>query len=108
MSTRTRTARVREVEPLDGFLLRLLFDDGTSREVDLEPELWGPMFEPLEDPALFRQVRVDEGWGRSSGRTAPTSTRMRCTTRTRGLCLKSVPPPSQVRRLLQASGAADP
>ena len=32
MSTRTRTARVQEVEPLDGFLLRLVFDDGKGEQ----------------------------------------------------------------------------
>ena len=34
------------------------------REIDLEAELWGPMFEPLrDDPELFRQVHVDEELG---------------------------------------------
>lgn len=64
MSTRTRTARIRSVEPLEGFVLRLDFDDGTTRDVDLEGELWGPVFRPLrDDPQLFRQVRVDEELG---------------------------------------------
>jgi hypothetical protein len=63
MSTRTRTARICSVEPLEGFVLRLLFDDGTVRDIDLEAELWGPVFEPLRDPQLFRQVRVDEEFG---------------------------------------------
>ena len=64
MSTRTRTARIRSVEPLEGFVLQLGFDDGTTREIDLEDELWGPVFEPLrQDPELFRQVRVDEELG---------------------------------------------
>ena len=64
MSTRTKTARICSVEPLEGFVLRLGFDDGTTREVDLEAELWGPMFEPLlEDPELFRQVQVDQELG---------------------------------------------
>ena len=64
MSIRTRTARIRSVEPLEGFVLRLAFDDGTVREIDLEAELWGPVFEPLRnDPQLFRQVRVDEELG---------------------------------------------
>jgi hypothetical protein len=39
MSTRTRTARIRSVEPLEGFILRLGFDDGTVGEIDLEAEL---------------------------------------------------------------------
>ena len=40
------------------------FDDGSVREIDLEAELWGPVFEPLRhDPQLFRQVRVDDEAG---------------------------------------------
>jgi hypothetical protein len=63
MSTRTRTARIQSVEPLEGFVLRLGFDDGSVRKIDLEAELWGPVFEPLRDPQLFREVRVDEELG---------------------------------------------
>lgn len=45
-----RTVRIRSVEPLDGFVVRLSFTDGT--------------FEPLRaDRELFRQVRVDEELG---------------------------------------------
>lgn len=58
------TVRIRSVEPLDGFVVRLSFTDGTTREIDLEGELWGPVFEPLRaDRDLFRQVRVDEELG---------------------------------------------
>jgi hypothetical protein len=64
MSIRTRAARIRTVEALGGFVLRLCFDDGSEREIDLEAELWGPVFEPLRaDPQLFRQVRVDRELG---------------------------------------------
>jgi hypothetical protein len=60
----TQTVRIRSAEPLGGFVLRLSFEDGTEREVDLEDELWGPMFESLrENPELFRRVRVDEELG---------------------------------------------
>ena len=37
----------------------LRFQDGTTGEVDLAPELEGPVLEPLRDPALFKQFRVD-------------------------------------------------
>ena len=64
MSTRTRTSRITSVEPLDGFVLRLGFDDGTTRDVDLEGDLWGQVFEPLRrDRQLFRQVSVDAELG---------------------------------------------
>ena len=56
--------RIRAVKPLHDFVLRLYFDDGSERQVDLGPELWGPIFTPLrESPELFRQVCVDEELG---------------------------------------------
>lgn len=33
--------------------------DGSSGEVDLRPVLRGPVFEPLHDPAYFRQFTLD-------------------------------------------------
>ena len=50
---------VTEAEPLEGHQLRLRFDDGSERVVDLAGVLWGEMGEPLRDPEYFRQVRVD-------------------------------------------------
>ncbi len=56
--------RIRAVEPLDGFTVRLHFTDGTEKMIDLEPYLHGPIFEPLRnDPAFFRSVRVDSQLG---------------------------------------------
>ena len=45
--------------PVDDSTLRLLFDDGVEREVDLSDAMSGPMGEPLRDPEFFRRVRVD-------------------------------------------------
>jgi hypothetical protein len=63
MTTQATRIRIETVEPLDGYALRLGFSDGSSRDVDLESELWGPVFEPLRDPDVFRQVRVDDELG---------------------------------------------
>lgn len=53
---------VTSVEPLDGYVLRLSFDDGTTRDIDVEWLLAGPVFEPLlSDPEMFRKVRVEGG-----------------------------------------------
>ena len=51
---RTSQVRIVDVEPLHDYTLRLDFSDGTSREIDLEPELWGPILEPLRDVTEFR------------------------------------------------------
>jgi hypothetical protein len=52
--------RVTFVEPLEGYRLRLTFNDGVMTEADFSDELRGPMTEPLRDPGYFRQVRVDD------------------------------------------------
>jgi len=57
-----RLVRVRAVEPLGGFRVRLEFEDDTRKEIDLEPYLHGPIFEPIRsDPAVFRSVKVEGG-----------------------------------------------
>jgi hypothetical protein len=56
--------RIKTVEVLEGFTVRLGLSDGSEKTVDLTPYLHGPIFEPLgRDPALFRQVTVDEELG---------------------------------------------
>lgn len=55
--------RVTELEVLDGYRLRVGFSDGARRVIDLANELSGPVFEPLRDPRLFRQVRLDDELG---------------------------------------------
>lgn len=50
--------KVVEVRPLEGYKLWLRFQDGVSGTVDLSGELWGPMFEPLKDSALFAQATI--------------------------------------------------
>jgi hypothetical protein len=52
--------RIVSVGTDQGYMLHVLFDDGSSGEVDLSVRLFGPIFEPLRDPLLFAQVRVDE------------------------------------------------
>ena len=39
--------------------LRLAFNDGTRKTVDLAPLLAGLVFEPLRAPAYFAQVQLD-------------------------------------------------
>ena len=57
-----RLVRVRTVEPLEGFRVCLKFEDDTQKEIDLEPYLHGPVFEPIRsDPAVFRSMKVEGG-----------------------------------------------
>ncbi|MFZ2421006.1 MAG: DUF2442 domain-containing protein [Anaerolineae bacterium] len=45
------------------YVLNVRFDDGVERTIDFEPILLGPLFGPLRDLHLFRQVRVDRDLG---------------------------------------------
>jgi len=40
------------------YVLRVRFSDGVTKDVDLESELWGEVFELLKDESLLRQARV--------------------------------------------------
>ena len=51
--------RVIDVKYLQDYQLQLSFNDGTTKMVDLESELSGPIFEPLRDKLFFRQVKVN-------------------------------------------------
>jgi NurA-like 5'-3' nuclease len=50
---------VTNVSYLAGYKLGIEFDDGVTKEVDLEDELYGEIFEPLKDIDLFKQVEVN-------------------------------------------------
>ncbi len=49
-----------EAEVCGSHILRLLFDDGTGKVVDLSSKLTGPIFEPLRSPQYFALVSIDE------------------------------------------------
>jgi hypothetical protein len=40
-------------------VLRLAFNDGVRKMVDVAPLLAGPVFEPLRDPAYFARAALD-------------------------------------------------
>jgi hypothetical protein len=51
---------VTTVRVLGGYELELTWADGLVTTIDVEPYLYGPVFEPLRrDPAVFATVTVD-------------------------------------------------
>jgi len=52
--------RIISVRALEAHQLEIVFSDGTRGVVSLKDRLFGPMFEPLRDESVFRQVAVDE------------------------------------------------
>jgi hypothetical protein len=50
---------VTAVDYIDGYKLRLAFEDGSVKDVDLAPYLDGEVFEPLKDQRSFRSARLN-------------------------------------------------
>jgi hypothetical protein len=51
--------RIVQVDACGGHLLRLAFNDGLQKTVDVCPLLWGKVFEPLRDPSFFAKAKLD-------------------------------------------------
>lgn len=61
MNERDRTPGVVGVAVIRPHVMRLLFDDGVVRDLKYMPgEARGSLLLPLDDPAYFAQVRVDD------------------------------------------------
>ena len=50
---------VTRVQVVGHYVLDLSFDDGTRKRVNLQRELYGPIFEPLRNAAYFAQAYLD-------------------------------------------------
>lgn len=50
---------VTDVSYIEAYRLRVEFNDGVVKEIDLLGELHGEVFEPLKDMKFFQQVRVN-------------------------------------------------
>ena len=55
--------RVTDARHVGGYRIWLRFADGLSGEIDLERELWGPVFLPLKDVVEFAKLRVEPDFG---------------------------------------------
>ncbi len=54
--------RIQKVRLLGNSWVLLEFENGTKKKVDLEPFLYGPIFETIrQDKAVFRQIHIENG-----------------------------------------------
>ncbi len=51
--------KVTEAEYAGDYKIHLTFNDGTKSTVDLEPHLWGEVFEPLKDKKVFQNFHLN-------------------------------------------------
>ncbi len=52
--------KIIEAHYRNDYTVWLRFEDGVEGEVDLEAELWGDIFEALQDKAVFKTLRFDQ------------------------------------------------
>ena len=52
--------KLESAEYVADYRIRLRFADGRHGVIDLTEELWGEVFEPLKDTAVFRRFRLDK------------------------------------------------
>jgi hypothetical protein len=53
---------VKEIEYKEKYIYRIVFDDGTSGDVDFSEYIGkGPVFEPLRDLDFFKRAVIDGG-----------------------------------------------
>lgn len=51
--------KIKSVAAPELYKIHVVFADDSEQVIDLEPVLFGPMYGPLRDPALFHGVKVD-------------------------------------------------
>ena len=68
-----RILKVVSAEVVGAYSLLVTFNDGVTKQVNVRPLLWGPVFEPLLDPARFAEMRVGSDVRRDdlAGRRGP-------------------------------------
>lgn len=47
------------VTPLDNYFLRVVFDNGETKDFDVKPYIRGQWYSALADPAYFHRVRAN-------------------------------------------------
>jgi len=53
------TPKIKSAVHIEGYRLKVTFEDGKSGVLDLSDQLWGEVFEPLRDIAEFKNFQVD-------------------------------------------------
>ena len=53
--------KLKQVQPLDDYMLKLFFEDGVERFFDVKPYLDKGFFKELKDVSLFNSVKLQMG-----------------------------------------------
>ncbi len=59
-----KLVRIKSIEPVRDFIVSVTFADETEREINLEPYLYGKVFEEIRrNPNVFQAMKIDERMG---------------------------------------------
>ena len=53
------TPKLSKAEYIEGYKIKVSFEDGAVGIIDLDGDLWGEVFEPLKDLSNFRAFKFD-------------------------------------------------
>jgi hypothetical protein len=51
--------KVIDAKYVEGFKIKLKFNDGKTKVVDFKDQLWGGIFEPLKDVEYFKKFKLN-------------------------------------------------
>jgi hypothetical protein len=51
--------KVQKANYVKDFIIHFQFNNGVSKDINLESELWGEIFEPLKDVNLFKKFKLN-------------------------------------------------
>jgi hypothetical protein len=54
-----KTIKVIEAKYVDGYRIKLKFDDGKNKTIDFKDQLWGEIFQPLKDIHYFKKFKLN-------------------------------------------------
>ena len=57
----TKINNIVNVEVLGNYFLKVTFDDGIQKTIDMKPFIGGGISEDLKNPAFFEKVYIDNG-----------------------------------------------
>ena len=51
--------KVIDAKYIEGYKIKFRFNDGTTKTIDFQDQLWGEVFEPLKDKEYFKKFRLN-------------------------------------------------
>lgn len=54
-----KTLKVMDARYIEGYRIKFKFNDGKTKTIDFQDQLWGEMFQPLNDIHYFKKFKLN-------------------------------------------------